>query len=77
MKHLLWVIPLVLGLAAMYRPGLLSVALGAMLVCGVVWIASLVLGSRGPSADTRGEGTARAERDRDPYDVQRNIPPNT
>jgi hypothetical protein len=74
MKHLLWIVPLGAGLAAMVWPKLMSVALLAMVVCGVVWIASLVLGTRGSSLDRPGNDD-RAEQNRDPYGVQRDLPP--
>lgn len=74
MKNLLWIIPLVAGLAAMQWPKLMSVALLAMLVCGLVWIASLVLGTRGSSLPRPADGD-RSEQDRDPLGVQRDIPP--
>ena len=74
MKHLLWIIPLVMGLAAMYQPKLLSAALLAMLVCGLVWIGGLVFGSQGSSLARRANED-RSEQNRDPQGVQRDIPP--
>ena len=73
-KHLLWFIPLVAGMAAIQWPKLMSVALAAMLVCGIVWIVSLVVGTRGSSPD-RPVGEDRSEQNRDFFGVQRNIPP--
>jgi hypothetical protein len=74
MKHLLWIIPLILGMAAIQWPRLMAVALIAMLVCGVGWILSLVVGTRGSSL-ARPVDENRSEQNRDVYDVQRNIPP--
>jgi hypothetical protein len=76
MKHLLWLIPLALGLAAMYLPKLLSVALAAMLVCGVIWIGGLIFGAQGSSPARRADED-RTEQNRDPLGVQRDIPPPT
>jgi hypothetical protein len=74
MKHLLWIVPLVTGMAAMYYSKLLSPALVAILVCGVVWIGSLVLGSSGSSL-ARPPNEDRSEKNRDPLGVQRDLPP--
>jgi hypothetical protein len=74
MKHLLWMIPLVAGMAAMQWPKLLSVALFAMLVCGITWIVSLVLTGSGSSLG-RPMNEDRSQQDRDPLGVQRDIPP--
>jgi hypothetical protein len=74
MKHLLWIVPLVAGMAAMYHPKLLSLALLAILVCGLVWLASLVLGSSGSSL-ARPTDQDRSEQNRDPLGVQRDLPP--
>ena len=38
MKHLLWLIPLVLGLASMSWPKLQGLALLTMLVCGIAYL---------------------------------------
>ena len=71
MKHLLWVIPLLLGLASMSWPRLQGAALGAMVVCGIVY---LVMRARpsGQPAPTQG-----ADHERDYYGVNRDIPPPT
>jgi hypothetical protein len=69
MKHLLWVIPLILGLASMVWPKLQGPALLAMLVCGIVY---LVMRTRrtGQPSPTQG-----ADHERDYYGVNRDIPP--
>jgi hypothetical protein len=74
MKHLLWIIPLVTGMAAIQWPRLMVVALLAMLVCGVTWIISLAVSSRGSSL-ARPVDEDRSEQNRDFFDVQRDIPP--
>jgi hypothetical protein len=75
-KHLLWIIPLVAGVAAIQwpRPMLLSVALAAMLVCAVIWIVSILLRGSGSSL-ARPANEDRSEQNRDPLGVQRDIPP--
>ena len=74
MAHLLWIIPLVMGLAAMYQPKLLSVALLAMLVCGLVGIVRLFFGTEGSSL-VRSANEDRSEQNRDPLAVQQDVPP--
>ena len=69
MKHLLWLIPLVTGLASAQWPTLQSLALLAMLVCGITY---LVLRSRQPIPPTP---PLQGDQQRDYYSVQRDIPP--
>ena len=71
MKHLLWVIPLLLGLASMSWPKLQGVALLAMLVCGIVY---LVMRTRRTGQPAPAQG---ANHERDYYGVNRDIPPPT
>lgn len=68
MKHLLWLLPLVLGLASMPWPKLQGLALLSMVVCGVTY---LVMRSR-RTGHMPPQGT---EHDRDYYGVNRDIPP--
>ena len=77
MPHILWIVPVVIGTAAIYRPRLLSVALLAMLICGLIWLGRLVLDTHGSSVDRPADDGARAEQNRDFYSVQRDIPPST
>ena len=69
MKHLLWLVPLVVGLAAMSWPRLQGIALLTMLVCGVAYLVMRV-GRTEQSAPPLG-----AEQKRDYFAVQRDIPP--
>ena len=69
MRHLLWLAPLVVGLAAMQWPKLQSVALLTMLVCGVTYLV-MRSGRTGQSVPPLG-----AEEKRDYFAVQRDIPP--
>jgi hypothetical protein len=71
MQHLLWLLPVVSGLAAIKWPALQVIALLTMLVCGVVYL----LGRAGrPAPPAPSLGT---EQKRDPYSVQRDIPPSS
>jgi len=68
MMHLLWVIPLVTGLAAMWFGRLQSLALLAFLVCGLLGLVHLVRRPRGISTPVTGqERDTRAERDVPPH----------
>ena len=69
MRHLLWLIPLVVGLAAMSWPKLQGIALLTMLVCGVAYLV-MRAGRTGQPMPPMG-----AEEKRDYFAVQRNIPP--
>ena len=69
MKHLLWLIPLVAGQAAMWWPRLQGLALLLMLVCGLVYIVMRVRRPTPPAPPLGGE------QQRDWYSVQRDIPP--
>jgi hypothetical protein len=69
MKHLLWFVPLVVGLAAMSWPKLQGLALLAMLVCGLVYLVMRVRRTEQPTP------TQGAEHERDYYGVHRDIPP--
>ena len=72
MAHLVWLVPLALGLASLHWPKLQGIALLTMIVGGVVGVTLLVRrGSRtGQSVPPLG-----AEEKRDYYAVQRDIPP--
>jgi hypothetical protein len=66
--HLLWVIPLVAGLAARWWGKLEGIAVLVALICGLIGLAYLImrpLGKRPP----------RAPQERDERDVERDIPP--
>ena len=69
MKHLLWLIPLVLGLASMSWPKLQGLALLTMLVFGIAY---LVMRSRRGGQPMPTQGT---DHERDYYGVNRDIPP--
>jgi hypothetical protein len=69
MKHLLWLIPAITGLASMHWPKLQAFALAAMLVCGITYLVMRV-GRTEPPTPPLG-----AEQKRDYYAVQRDIPP--
>ena len=69
MRHLLWLVPLVVGLAAMSWPKLQGLALLTMLVCGVAYLVMRV-GRTGQPMPPMG-----AEEKRDYFAVQRDIPP--
>lgn len=69
MRHLLWLVPLVAGLAAMQWPRLQGLALLTMLVCGVTY---LVVRARRPVQSVPPLG---AEEKRDFFGVQRDLPP--
>jgi hypothetical protein len=69
MKHLLWIIPLVAGQAAMWWPKLQGLALLTMLVCGLVY---LFLRTRRPVPP---RPPLQGEQQRDYFSVQRDIPP--
>ena len=68
MMHLLWVLPIVAGLAAMWWRKLEGIALLVTLICGLIGLAYLVMCPRGiPSP--------RNQQERDTRDVERDIPP--
>jgi hypothetical protein len=69
MKHLLWIIPLGGGLAAMVWPKLQGLALLAMLVCGVAYLVARTRRPTPPAPPLQGE------QGRDYFGVQRDIPP--
>ena len=69
MRHLLWLAPLVVGLAAMSWPKLQGIALLTMLVCGIAY---LVMRSGRTGQPTPSLG---AEEKRDYFAVHRDIPP--
>ena len=73
MAHLLWLVPLSVGLAALHWPKLQGIALLTMLVCGIAGVAGLVRRSRGSGQPAPALG---AEEKRDYYAVQRDIPPS-
>ena len=69
MMHLLWVIPLVTGLAAMWLGRFHSIALLAALACGVIGLVYLVRRPRGISPP-------QAQQERDTSHVERDVPPH-
>jgi hypothetical protein len=69
MKNLLWLIPLIIGLAAVQWPKLQGIALLTMLVCGVAYLVRRV-GRTEQAMPPLG-----AEQKRDYFSVQRDIPP--
>ena len=69
MWHLLWILPLAAGLAAMRWPSLEGVALLVALACGLIGLAHLVVRPRGAAPP-------RARHERDTRDVERDIPPS-
>jgi len=73
MGHLLWLVPLVLGLAALHWPKLQGIALLTMLICGVAAVASRVRRARRIGEPVPPLGS---EEKRDYYAVQRDIPPS-
>ena len=73
MGHLLWIVPFVVGLAALRWPNLQGLAFLTMLVCGVTGVAFLVRRARRTGETVPPLG---AEEKRDYYSVQRNIPPS-
>jgi len=68
MMHLLWVLPLVAGLAGTIWPRLEPLALLVFLVCGVIGLTYLVMRPRGMRPP-------RAQDGPDTRDVQRDLPP--
>jgi hypothetical protein len=68
MMHLLWVLPLVAGLAARWWGKLEGVAVLVALICGLIGLAYLVMRPRGISPP-------RAQQERDTRDVERDLPP--
>jgi len=72
MAHLLWLVPLIVGLAALHWPKLQGTALLTMLVCGIAGVAGLVRRSRGSGQPAPPLGP---EEKRDYYAVHRDIPP--
>jgi hypothetical protein len=68
-RHLLWLIPFVAGLAAMWWPKLQGVALLAMLVCGLAYLVMRTGRTEQPLPPLG------AEEKRDYFGVQRDIPP--
>ena len=69
MRHLLWLVPLVIGLAAMSWPKLQGLALLTMLVCGVAYLI-MRAGRSGQPMPPMG-----VEEKRDYFALQRDIPP--
>jgi hypothetical protein len=69
MMHLLWFIPFVAGLAAIWWEKLAGMALLVALVCGLAGLAYLAMRTRGPIPPLR------SGQERDTRDVQRDIPP--
>jgi hypothetical protein len=71
MMHLLWVIPLVTNLAAMWFGRLHGIALLVTLACGLIALAYLIRRPRGmsppPAQQTREERDTRGERDVPPH----------
>ena len=67
MKHLLW-IAFVAGAVAVSWPKLATPALLVILVCGIVGLAYLALG-------TRGVGSPRRPEELDTRSVERDLPP--
>ena len=69
MTHLLWVLPLLLGLASMVWPKLQGPALLAMLVCGIVYLVMRTRRAGQPAPALGGD------HERDSYGVNRDMPP--
>lgn len=68
MMHLLWFIPMVAGLASMWWVKLQGLAVLVGLICALIGLYHLVIGTRGiPLPRNQGE--------RDTRDVQRDLPP--
>jgi hypothetical protein len=67
MMHLLWLIPLVAGLVAMWPGRLYGFALLVALVCGLIGLAHLMRRGAIPAP--------RDQHERDTRDVQRDLPP--
>jgi hypothetical protein len=68
MMHLLWFIPVVVGLVSMWWVKLQGLAVLVALICGLIGLYHLVLG-------TRGIPLPRSPQDRDTRDAQRDLPP--
>ena len=68
MLHLLWVLPLVAGLATVWWGKLQGLAMLVALICGLIGLAYLIM-------RPRGERPPWPQQDRDERDVQRDIPP--
>jgi hypothetical protein len=68
MMHLLWFIPLVVGLVSIWWVKLQGLAMLVFLVCGLIGLCHLVMG-------TRGIPLPRSQQERDTRDVQRDLPP--
>jgi hypothetical protein len=68
MIHLLWFVPLVVGLASMWWVKLQGLAVLVFLICGLVGLYRLVMG-------TRGIPPLGSQQERDTRDVQRDLPP--
>jgi hypothetical protein len=66
--HLLWVLPLVAGLAARWSGKLESIAMLVALMCGLIGLAYLLMRPRGIAPP-------RAQQERDTRDVERDLPP--
>ena len=70
MMHLLWLMPLVTGLATTWLGRLHSIALMVALICGLIGVAHLILRPRGRRPDWgQSERLSRET-------VERDIPPN-
>jgi hypothetical protein len=70
MKHLLWLVPVITGLASMHWPKLQGIALASMLVCGIITYLVVRAGRTGEPRPPLG-----AEQKRDYYSVSRDLPP--
>jgi len=68
MVHLLWILPLITGLAARLWPKLEVIAMLVFLICGLIGLAYLVIRPRGMRPP-------RAQHERDTRDVERDLPP--
>jgi hypothetical protein len=68
MIHLLWFVPLVVGLASMWWVKLQGLAVLVFLICGLFGLYRLVMG-------TRGIPLPGSQQERDTRDVQRDLPP--
>ena len=68
MMHLLWILPLVAGLASRLWPKLETIAMLVFLVCGLIGLAYLVMRPRGMRPP-------RAHHELDTRDVGQDLPP--
>jgi len=72
MMHLLWLIPFVAGLAAIWWEKLAGMPVLVALVCGLAGLAYVVMRTRGPRGPLP---PLRSEQGRDTRDVERDLPP--